>query len=192
MIELNNTYGKYKKIRNATWQTLIDNRITELPINIARIIQNNNIQLIKNSQINILHQEDGICIYDGKWSIVYNDSIKSVGRKRFTIAHELAHILLGHPLAFDKANNVLDKEYEKDADSFAIRLLSPACVLWGLDLRIPDQIASTCQISRQAAIHRSKRMEELYRRNKFLLHPLEKKLYAQFQDYINEKRREHG
>lgn len=45
--------------------------------------------------------------------------------------------------------------------------------------------ASTlCDISRAAADFRWSRMQELYRRQRFLTSPLERLVYAQFEDYI--------
>ena len=72
---------------------------------------------------------------------------------------------------------------------FAARLLAPACVLWGLDLHTAEEISEACNISLQAAGFRAERMKELYRRNRFLTSPLERKLYDQFRDFIEQNRR---
>lgn len=72
---------------------------------------------------------------------------------------------------------------------FAARVLAPACVLWGLGLHTPEEIASACNISFSAAQVRAKRMDELYRRQKFLTSPLEKQLFERFFDYIENNRR---
>lgn len=69
-----------------------------------------------------------------------------------------------------------------------MNLLAPACVLWGLDLHTPEDIARVCNISLSSAIKRARRMEELYRRNMFLSHPLERQVYKQFQGFISENR----
>ena len=73
---------------------------------------------------------------------------------------------------------------EQAANRFAADLLAPACVLWGLDLHQAEDIARVCKISIQAAQFRAERMEILYQRNKFLLHPLERAVYRQFEPYI--------
>lgn len=72
---------------------------------------------------------------------------------------------------------------------FAIRLLSPACVLWGLNLHTAEEIAEYCDISLQAASYRAERMAELYRRNRFLRSPVERTLYKQFEPFIKENTR---
>ena len=53
--------------------------------------------------------------------IFYNDEIESKERKRFTIAHEIGHIVLGHK-GYSEVN-------EKEADAFAAQLLLPHCIL---------------------------------------------------------------
>ena len=76
---------------------------------------------------------------------------------------------------------------ENEANSFALRLLAPACVLWGLDLHEPRQIATICDISLQTAEIRAKRMKILYKRNKFLSSPLEKQVYENFKEFIKKR-----
>lgn len=186
-------YGIYKKVRDASWQILIDNRIQSLPVNVIEIANNNEISVLKNSEVNELRDgEVGVSIFDGEnWYIVYDDALDSLGRKRFTIAHELGHIFLGHPLFSGyhaRSTDIKKPRTENEADSFAARLLAPACVLWGLNLHTAEEIAGTCKISMQAAEIRAQRMQELYKRNAFLTSPLEKQLYRQFEDYIKTTR----
>ena len=90
-------YGKYKQARNASWQCLIDYNIDSLPVKVSRIANQTDIVLLKNSAVNLLHQnESGITLMqDDKLYIVYADE-QSPQRCRFTIAHELGHIFLGH------------------------------------------------------------------------------------------------
>lgn len=184
------SYGLYKKVRDASWQILIDNRIDALPVDIIRIATNNEITVLKNSEANELRDgEIGASIYDGNdWYIVYEDKIESIGRKRFTIAHELGHIFLGHPLIAGyhaRTININIPSTENEADIFASRLLSPSCVLWGLNLHSAEEIAEVCKISLQAAKIRADRMRVLYKRDKFLISPLEQKVYEQFKEFIN-------
>lgn len=184
------SYGLYKKVRDASWQILIDNRIDALPVDIIRIATNNEITVLKNSEANELRDgEIGASIYDGNdWYIVYEDKIESIGRKRFTIAHELGHIFLGHPLIAGyhaRTININIPSTENEADIFASRLLSPSCVLWGLNLHSAEKIAEVCKISLQSAQIRADRMRVLYKRDKFLISPLEQKVYEQFKEFIN-------
>lgn len=131
-------------------------------------------------------------LIDAQWFLIYDETMP-ITRKRFTVAHELGHIFLGHALKegfharqFEGAH----PEDEQEANMYAIRLLAPACVLWGLHLHTPEEIADACAISLSSAQWRAKRMEELYRRNKFLTAPLERKVYRQFESFITEHKRE--
>lgn len=184
-------YGKYKNIRNAIWQCIIDYNITKLPISLVSIANKSNIQIVKNSVVNLLRAtERGISVYDGdKWLIVYDDNIKT-SVNRFTIAHEFGHIFLGHELKKGYYARTFDNkpEVEQAADMFAARLLAPACVLHELHATTAEKIAEICNISIQAAKHRAERMAILEARNKYYLHPLERQVRKQFEDYIKENR----
>lgn len=187
-------YGVYKNVRNNAWQCLLDVGITELPVSVVKIADFFDIKIVKNSKYNWLKPKQiGISrlTSNGRWIICYEDTEPSY-RSRFTIAHELGHILLGHQLKDGEDHTrTFDKDrpqIESEADMFAARILAPACVLWGLDLHTPEDIASACNISFSAAQFRAQRMEELYRRQKFLTHPLEKQVYEQFKNFIEEKK----
>lgn len=77
-----------------------------------------------------------------------------------------------------------DNPIEQAANVFASRLLAPACVLWGCGVQSAEDIEQLCDISRAAAEFRWTRMQELYRRQRFLTSPLERLVYDQFADYI--------
>lgn len=188
-----NIYGRYKQARNSAWQTLIDFNINTLPVKVSSIAKQAGIKLIKNSVVNQLQaNESGISVLDNDiWYIIYDDTAPN-GRIRFTVAHELGHIFLGHPLKDGYHARTIDinkPAVETDADIFASRLLAPACVLWGLNLHTPEDISRVCKISLSAAKIRSERMDILYKRNKFLTSNLEKQVYKQFEKYIDENRR---
>lgn len=186
-------YGLYKKARDASWQALIDNKIDSLPVDIIKVANDNGITLLKNSNAHELRAgESGISIYDGdEWFIIYDDSIDNLGHRRFTVAHELGHIFLGHPLiaGFHKRSIGINvPSTENEANIFASRFLAPACALWGLGLRSAADIARVCELSHEAAEIRAERMVELYKRGKFLTSPLEKQVFEQFKGFIEENR----
>lgn len=188
-------YGVYQNVRNAAWQCLLDAGITELPVSVTKIAKHFDIRIAKNSAHSILKSEQsGISFQtkSGEWLIVYDDTA-TTGRKRFTVAHELGHILLGHPLREgEQHTRVFSKdrpEVEKEADMFAARILSPACVLWALDLHTPEEIAERCQISLTAAQVRADRMKILYARQMFLTSPIERKVFEAFKPWIDGQKR---
>ena len=184
-------YGKYKYVRNASWQVLLDYNVRQLPVKITDIAKQADIKVVKNSDCHLLKDNQiGLSILiDSKWYIVFDDNMSSE-RARFTIAHELGHIFLGHISLLnrsDSENEYKEKpEEETQADMFAARLLAPACVLWGLHLHSANDISQICNISYQAATYRAQRMELLYKRNKFLTSQLERKVYSNFENFIKQ------
>ena len=152
------------------------------------------IDVLRNCEVNLLSpSEYGCSMVDraGKWIIVYEDT-DPPARIRFTIAHELGHILLGHEISagFGHYRRIYGNKpaNETQADEFAVRLLAPACVLWALNATTPEEIAEVCEISRTAAQYRAKRMAVLMQRNAFLMHPLEKQLYTTFLPWIEQQK----
>lgn len=182
-------YKKYKQSRDLVWEILIREGITELPVNVVSLCRKMGIRVQYYTP-----QDDN----DGCSTIllgtprIFVSNRRSPERQRFTIAHELGHILLGHigggVALVNREPSPTDNPIEHEANVFASRLLAPACVLWGLDLHDATDIARVCRISMQAAAYRAQRMEELYRRNNFLLHPLERRVYQQFWPYIRDHR----
>lgn len=180
-------YGKYKQARNASWQCLIDYKINSLPVKVSQIAKQADITLLRNSAVNLLSEnESGITlVQDDKLYIVYADE-QSPQRCRFTIAHELGHIFLGH-LFNDSGNGfATTDDAEHSANVFARDLLAPACVLHELHATNAAAIANLCDISLEAATYRAERMSELERRNAFYLHPLERQVKEQFAEFISE------
>lgn len=182
-------YRDYKISRDLAWQVLLNEGVTELPVKIGPLCRQMEIQLRAYSST------DG---NDGKSTIIDGEAVIFVSnncthaRQRFTAAHELGHILLGHVGEYQLVNrepSSKDNPIEQAANVFASRLLAPACVLWALDARSPEQIAELCQISYTAACFRAERMALLYERNKFLTSPIEQQVYLQFEKFIRKKKR---
>lgn len=180
-------YGIYKNARNTAWQCLIDFKINSLPVMVSEIAQNADIRIVKNSVINILDpgRSGKTMLQDNKFYIIYRDTEPSY-RCRFTIAHELGHIFLGHLLINTPAYRTfaMRDDNESSANVFARDLLSPACVLHELQAVNAFDIAKLCNISLEAASYREKRMRELEMRNAWYLHPLERQVRNQFDDFI--------
>ena len=166
-----------------------------MPVKVLKVAAFYGIKVVKNSSIQVLDpQISGCTLLDsaGNWQIVYRDE-EVRGRTRFTVAHELGHILLGHELAPDKSGHFRTasdrrEPAETQADEFAARLLAPACVLWGLEAYEPEEIARICDISAEAAGYRAKRMKELRGRGKFLTSPLERQVFEAFKPWIEQQK----
>ena len=192
-------YENYKKSRNAAWEILLACRVDALPVDLNAVLRNLGVRVYAYSRAAELLEDTGLAEVAGCVSgltfyireqpvILYNE-LETPQRIRFTIGHELGHIVLGHvrPGEYTRQNREPqpgDDPMEQAANRFAADLLAPACVLCGLDLHRAEDIARVCKISIQAARFRAERMEILYQRNKFLLHPLERAVYQQFEPYI--------
>lgn len=177
-------YSDYKYSRNLAWEILLWEKVTELPVRIAPLCRQMGIRVL-------LHDDpvkgDGYsCILDGVPHIIVSRSCYRP-RQRFTAAHELGHILLGHVGKYRLVNrepSAADNPVEQTANVFASRLLAPACVLWACNAFTPEAIADLCDISMQSAQYRAERMKLLRDRGKFLVSPLERKVYERFASFI--------
>lgn len=187
-------YYKYKQARDAAWQCLIDTGTVSLPVKTLKIAEHFGISVVNNNDADLLGEKEYGCSMvgsDGRWTIVYKDS-DTPGRVRFTLAHELGHILLGHEIeaGFGHYRRITPSKpiNETQADEFAARLLAPACVLWALNITSAPEIEKLCGISHKAALYRANRMKTLVSRGKFLTSPLEKQVYEAFLPWIEQQK----
>ena len=131
-------------------------------------------------------------LYRGRHFILYNRGVLSLSRRRWSIAHELGHIVLDHPInPIIYRNSEVDENQsptEIQANIFARDLLMPAGVLTALHVTTVDEIMQICNVSRISAQIRLERLTELYKRNKFGAHPLERQVISQFKDFICSKK----
>lgn len=181
-------YTDYQNARDATWKLLIELKVKELPIRPGAICKALGIPIWLYTPSD---KNDGISFIDESTPVIMVSRNIPLPRQRFTAAHELGHILLGHVGRYKLVNrepNPNDNPIEQAANVFASRLLAPACVLWGCNAKTPEQIASLCDISYKAAQFRAERMKALYKRGKFLSSPLEREVYQQFEGYIEKNR----
>lgn len=103
----------------------------------------------------------------GEWGIIYNESIRSAGRRNFTLAHELGHYLLhrqDHPGGLQCTNrNMVDwdgarNRIEAEANTFASYLLMPLddfrAQIKGraIDIDVMTELADRYAVSLTAAI----------------------------------------
>jgi len=194
-------YKDYQNARDAAWRILLDCGIDRLPVDLNTICcklkvkvltYGDNAKVIERAKLNnAVHSTDGMTFYAWGKPVILFDERKSPQRARFTISHELGHIILGHvkPGKFTVANrepSPKNAPQEQAANQFAARLLAPACILWALGIHTPEEIMELCRISRPAAEFRADRLKELYHRNRFLTSSLERKVYSQFQPFIKE------
>ncbi len=185
-------YKEYKASRNLSWDILLHEGVKELPIKVSELCENLGISVKSYRSTDYNH---GFCnIIDGR-PYIFIDSNAGRAAKRFTAAHELGHIMLGHVGEFMSLRRDVPKghiDHERAADLFALRLLAPACVLWGCGVSSAEEIMSLCDISPRAAKQRMCRMRLLYKRNKFLTAEEERAIYEQFLPFISQFRQASG
>lgn len=165
------TYEKYKNARNLAWNILLKYNLYSFPIDTTELANKLNIEIYETKDL-----PNDIYAFNttkkSKKIICYKDS-GSINTNRFTIAHEIGHILLEHD------NNI--KEYkEEQANIFASRLLCPLCLIAHFNFNKIHQITEFFGISEESAIIRLNRFNLVSQRKKFLSSPLESKYYFRF------------
>ena len=179
-------YKLYQKTRDLAWEILLHERVCALPVDVVALCRSLGIRVgvyaeprpkVGDGFSTMIDGVPYICIEKGK----------PARRMRFTVAHEIGHILLGHVGRFELVNrepSPRDNPLEQAANSFAARLLAPACVLWGCRVSSAAEIAALCDISDAAACYRWERMQILLKRGKFCTSPIERRVYHQFLDFV--------
>lgn len=113
--------------------------------------------------ISVCQSKSGCTHYDAvnkRYLILFNQS-ENTGRKRWTVGHEIGHIMCGHHVlaAYNQLseNNLLknaNPEYESEADYFAATLLAPFPLYKTLDICSAEDVQKTFNLSFQASDYR--------------------------------------
>ena len=189
-------YSNYKIARDKAWETLLECKINKLPTDLGAIAKHYGCKIVLYSDTNIAHflktdiaTGDGFVLRVNNQKQIYlNDTIHNKARRRFTLAHELGHVILGHDIGhIHYQNNEIDNPadiQETQANIFARNILMPATVLAALNIYTLDEIMALCDVPYQSAAIRAGRMKELYKKGMFNRHPLERKVRKQFEAYI--------
>ena len=193
----------YFDIRDLAWRILLENQISELPVKVTKIAKNHGCYVKSYAksepflkELNLWEQTqktDAFTLwYENRHLIFYNQENPET-RIRFSVAHELGHILIGHKFQTVHSGKITlinrepsneDKPEEKEANMFASRLLAPACVLNALNAYTPETISYLCNISLQSATFRAERMRKLNDRQLYFTSPLEKQVFRLFEKFI--------
>lgn len=188
-------YKDYQNARDAAWKILLDCEVDRLPVDLNDICQRLGVRVRRFAEMggmsDTARRTDGLTYFSWRRPVILFNQDKPPARIRFTVAHELGHLVLGHVApgqrtTVNREPTPADDPIETVANQFAARLLAPACVLWGLDVHTTEEISELCHISQRAAEFRAERMVVLYQRGKFLTSPLECKVYERFLPFIRE------
>ena len=211
---MNDTYRSYKQARDTAWRALLQLPQKSLPVDVEALARQIGVQVMpfpdRREQPQLYAQvsvaSDGPCVslcIRGVWHIFLRDSAWDDAGRRFAIAHELGHLLLAHgqrTLArgvktFRSRLNAGDLLEEFDnledyaADIFAVRLLSPACILHELQVDSAEGIQRLCGLPPKAAALRAQRMEVLNERDAFYGVKLERQVRDAFLPYLQKEMR---
>ena len=180
----------YFNVRNNAWEFLIKNKVNAYPLDLSKILRQNNWYVcdyqtfaeykhVSRKEVVKLNP-DGFTAQDvnKNFLICYNEQ-NTRQRIRFTICHEIGHIVLGHLYKGEKL--------EKEANMFAARILMPMILIKELKINAPSELAKLCDVSIEAAQFRLKRYEEIRSRERFYTNPLEKQLYKQLKDFLEKQ-----
>ena len=198
----------YKNARDAAWQLLIKNHTSELPIDVRKICKSEKIhvstyergkKLIENLGLTEHTKENDAFSFA---RVIFYNNETTPERQRFSIAHELGHIVLHDPSGATVLNREMspnDNPIESEANVFASRLLAPLCVLHFLGVNSPEEISALCAISKPASEIRYRRLCEIRERDEemrsrtghgcFLLSPFEREVCHNFKRYIKKGRK---
>jgi Zn-dependent peptidase ImmA (M78 family) len=179
------------------WRTLIDNKIERLPVRPSAIARKCGVHIFTywdymkasgRSDIEVLQMfgSDGFTqLTKGDYLVFYNPC-NSPARNRWTLAHELGHILLGHITKQQPAlcRGEVKDFYDIQADNFAARLLCPEAIVHFCGVSSVAELKALTDLSKQASEIAWQGLCERRTRGRFTLDPTEQLLLQQFQPFI--------
>ena len=205
---MSSTYRQYQEARDTAWRALLrleDKRLPAEPEALAALL-GVEIHPFPDPQENprmyaLANQVRGVCVslrIRNAWHLFVRDGALDVSKRRFAVAHELGHLLLGAEtrslapgvrcfVSGDNQGDLMEDPQEMTdyaADIFAIRLLAPACLLHELGVDTPEGIIALCGLPPKAAALRAERMKLLNQRNAFYANPLERQVRDAFRPYL--------
>lgn len=178
------------EIKEIVYQAIVRGACINIPVEIKKICKSYpNIRVIpfsvqmrrRNMTLEEVYAqcetEDACADYyahANKYIIYYNDVIKwkyiNSNRYRWSIAHELGHILLGHHIKYEKTrifrSELSNSEYnylETEADYFAQLILVPHAAIASFSIKDARTIKILCQISNSAATRRHREYIEWHK-----------------------------
>lgn len=121
--------------------------IKNFPIDCTDVIKKLKIPLYRYSELSEIKERECYKVSDDAFKlrgkIYYNDSFPYIRRQRFTLMHEVGHILLGH---------IGDtKENDDEADEFASHILAPRILIHKYDCRTVRHIYELFGLSYKAS-----------------------------------------
>lgn len=110
------SYKNYQNARDAAWRILLDCNVERLPANVNDICRKLKIRVLsyedgnrmieRANLVETAQRTDGMTFYMRKTPVILFNEKMTLPRAKFTVAHEIGHIILGHvkPGDFTTAN----------------------------------------------------------------------------------------
>lgn len=148
-------------IRERAAQTLIEAGVVRLPVRLQTVASRLGIGLftyedyaraaeVSLQEIVGSRGADGFAVYIAGHRAIFYRAGGNPCRVRWTIAHELGHLLLGHMEQLG-GNAATRAEQERQANRLAAELLCPSALVAACGCDGPEELAQLCDISPTAA-----------------------------------------
>ncbi len=167
----------HEYIKFTTLKVFEECAVHSFPINCLAVLKHYQISVYPYSSLEDALREycisysDDALNYKGK--LCYNDRMPE-GRRRFTLMHELGHIVLNH-------GEAPSFEQEKEADFFASHFLAPRMAIHYAGCKNQNDVAKTFHISQEAAQYAFDDYRRWYRRTvSHKMTAFDKALYTHF------------
>ena len=206
------TYQQYREARNTAWRALLQLPEKRLPVDAEGLARRLGMEVLPFPRYTeepklygfLEKAGEGPCRslrIRGRWHIFLRDGMLDDAGRRFAVAHEMGHLLLGHETrslspgvrafaSLENSGDVLDDPESLEdyaADIFAVRLLAPACLLHEMHIDQPGRIAALCGLPPRAAALRAERMDILNERDAYYSDPLEGQVRDAFLPFLREQ-----
>lgn len=160
-----------------------DCNIKSFPIDCFKILDQYNLKYFKYSELD--ESLRNICFKFSEESLNYEEKIcyngaKSPGRIRFSLMHELGHVLLNH-------GNFHTSEMEQEANSFASNILAPRMVIHYAGCKNENDVSKLFNITFECARYA---FQDYRRWHRYITYhkqnELHDEIYSHFYDEDNE------
>lgn len=203
-------YPRYAFARQRAYRLLFELGIDRLPIDPWQISRSlPNVHICKWTELrDNCHDPDPLHIdaegADAKthhqrgssdYLVVYDDRVENYRRVRWTMAHEIGHVVLGHLVSFDATTlcrgSLTEQDYkvlEREADCFAANILAPITIINRIpSITTKNDFMDVCELSGMAADNCLEELR-LLKSGKKLPFPIKEEdlLFRLFFRYINE------
>ncbi len=167
----------FNHIDLAIIDTYIKYNVHSFPINCFELLELCGMKIKKYSEQKPKKKEQCLLYSDDafklKNTIYYNDN-KPLGRTRFSLAHELGHIILEH------TNSNLEIQ-EKEADVFASHFLAPRIAIHYSRCKNQNDVVKLFHLSQEAALYAFDDYRRWHRRTVIhKMNVLDKAMYSHF------------